>query len=65
MNKAEIAATFATAVKATMVAVRGHTSQTWHGERPEVVDVFRRINASKEFTVDAAHKAFAGAKRVK
>jgi len=64
MNKVEIFATVTTAAKAAVVAVRG-TKKAWHGERPEVVEVFRRIHASKEFTVDAAHKAFAGAKRAK
>lgn len=65
MNKLEMMGAVVTVAEAAVLAVRPHARKPWHGESPEVIETFRKIHASKEFTREAAHKAFAGAKFVK
>lgn len=38
-----------------------HRIAEWRDVRPESVETFRKIHASKEFTAKAAHAAFVGA----
>jgi hypothetical protein len=47
--------------KIVVVSSRPSVSEEWRDVRPESVETFRRIHASKEFTAKAAHAAFAGA----